>query len=136
MSQLQKIMREVEAEFEMAGLSDGLYGDLATETAERYAEKLTSDNAVLRAEVTKWKNESVIDANTVYSLSCQLAQRTGEVRELAGIVDDLIALTRRLVHHLAKAAPESLVPDQSLDYLKRKGLQGSPMRDLVEGRLS
>lgn len=99
-------------------------------------EQLRSENAVLRAEVAKWKNESVIDANTVYSLSCQLAQRTGEVRELAGIVDDLTALTRRLVHHLAKAAPESLVPDQGLDYLKRKGLQGSPMRDLVEGRLS
>lgn len=99
-------------------------------------DKLRSENAVLRAEVAKWKNESVVDANTVYSLSCQLAQRTGEVRELAGIVDDLSALTRRLVHHLAKAAPESLVPAQGLDYLKRKGLQGSPMRDLVEGRLS
>lgn len=99
-------------------------------------EQLRSENAVLRAEVAKWKNESVLDAGTVYELSCKLAQRTGEVRELAGIVDDLSALTRRLVHHLAKAAPESDLPAQAIDYLKRKCLQGSPMRDLVEGRLS
>lgn len=100
------------------------------------AEQLRSENAVLRAEVAKWKNESVIDANTVYSLSCQLAQRTGEVRELAGIVDDLSAETRRLAHRLSGAAPHSDIPALALEFLKRKGLQGTSMRDLVEGRLS
>jgi hypothetical protein len=99
-------------------------------------EQLRSENAVLRAEVAKWKNESVIDANTVYSLSCQLAQRTGEVRELAGLVDDLSSLAARVAVRLAFAAPDDDLPGQVWQLLKRKGLQAGSMLALVEGRLS
>lgn len=97
---------------------------------------LIAENEALRTEAARWKNESVSDSQTIYGLSCNLAQRTGEVRELAGVVDDLSALTKRFVRHLRKAAPGNDLPEKALDYLKRNRLIGSPMRDIVEGRLS
>jgi hypothetical protein len=99
-------------------------------------DQLKAENEALRAEAAKWKNESVSDSQTIYSLSCNLAQRTGEVRELAGVVDDLAALTKKFVQRLRKAVPGNDLSEQALGYLKRKGLQGSAMRELVEGRLS
>jgi hypothetical protein len=92
-------------------------------------------NADLKDEVAKRKGESGSDSETIYRLSCNLAQRTGEVRELAGVVDDLCAMTKRFVQRLRKAKPADTLPDQALGYLKRKGLQGSPMRAIVEARL-
>jgi hypothetical protein len=43
-------------------------------------------------------------------------------------VDDLAMLVRRLAHSLRQAAPSNDLPDKALDYLQRKGLQGSPLR--------
>lgn len=48
--------------------------------------------------------------------------------ELERVTDDLAALVRQLVRSLRKAAPQHALPDKALDYLKRKGLQGSPLR--------
>ena len=48
--------------------------------------------------------------------------------ELSRVVDDLSALVRQLAHRLGKAAPDSDLPAKALDYLKRMGLQGSPLR--------
>jgi hypothetical protein len=44
-------------------------------------------------------------------------------------VDDLAALVGRLVRALRKAAPDNALADQALDYLRRQGLQGSPLRN-------
>lgn len=49
--------------------------------------------------------------------------------ELRATVGDLSALVRRLVQTLTKAAPDNDLPAKAMDYLKRKGLQGSPLRD-------
>jgi hypothetical protein len=46
----------------------------------------------------------------------------------AAHVDDLAALVKKLVQALRKAAPNHVLPAQALDYLKRQGLQGSPLR--------
>ncbi|MDH0852385.1 hypothetical protein N5D66_31010, partial [Delftia tsuruhatensis] len=46
----------------------------------------------------------------------------------AARVDDLAALVKKLVQALRKAAPNHVLPAQALDYLKRQGLQGSPLR--------
>ena len=46
----------------------------------------------------------------------------------AGCVDDLAAIIRQLVHSLRKAAPDHALPAKAVDYLVRKGLQGSPLR--------
>jgi len=51
-------------------------------------------------------------------------------RDLAqGQVGDLSMLVRQLVQALRKASPDHALPDKAMDYLKRKGLQGSPMRN-------
>lgn len=44
-------------------------------------------------------------------------------------VEDLAALVRRLAHALDKPSGNTLLARQALDYLKRHGLQGSPLRD-------
>ena len=43
-------------------------------------------------------------------------------------VDDLAMLVKRLAHSLEKVSPDSDLPGKAIDYLKRKGLQGSPLR--------
>lgn len=43
-------------------------------------------------------------------------------------VDDLAALVRKLSYALTKANPASTLPERAMDYLKRHGLQGSPLR--------
>mgnify|MGYP001567229262 CR=1 FL=1 len=48
-------------------------------------------------------------------------------------LDDLAALVRRLAHSLRKAAPDNDLPEKALDYLLRKGLQGSPLRKVSNG---
>ncbi|WP_455806692.1 hypothetical protein [Pseudomonas fluorescens] len=108
---------------------------LGEKTVEEVALELLAENEALRAEASKWKNESVSDSQEIYGLTCCLAQRTGEVRELAVVVDDLAALVKRFVRRLRNAAPGNDLPEQALDYLARKGLQGSPMRSFVEARL-
>lgn len=115
--------------------TEALQEFLGEKTVEEVALELLAENEVLRAEALKWKNESVGDSQEIYGLTSSLAQRTGEVRELAEVVDDLAALIKRFVHRLRKAAPGNDLPEQALDYLARKGLQGSPMRSIVEARL-
>ncbi len=43
-------------------------------------------------------------------------------------VEDLSALVRQLVRSLRKEVPHDELADRAMDYLKRKGLQGSPLR--------
>lgn len=45
------------------------------------------------------------------------------------VVEDLRMLVGKLVRALLKAAPDHALPAQAMDYLERKGLQGSPLRD-------
>lgn len=47
--------------------------------------------------------------------------------QLAG-VDDLAQLVKQLVHSLRKAAPSHALPEKALDYMRRQGLLGSPLR--------
>lgn len=44
------------------------------------------------------------------------------------IVDDLAAIVRQLAHALHNSQPNNDLPERALDYLRRKGLQGSPLR--------
>lgn len=44
-------------------------------------------------------------------------------------MDDLAALVGRLAHSLKNAVPDSELPAQALDYLKRSRLQGSALRE-------
>lgn len=74
-----------------------------------------------------------ISPTTAYGVACSechavyvLRPQVDETFSL--VVDDLSALVRQLAHRLSKAAPDSDLPTKALDYLKRKGLQGSPLR--------
>lgn len=51
-----------------------------------------------------------------------------QLNELDRKLDDCGALIRQLVHKLSKAAPDNDLAAKALDFLKRKGLQGSPLR--------
>ncbi|PKM46876.1 MAG: hypothetical protein CVV05_00225 [Gammaproteobacteria bacterium HGW-Gammaproteobacteria-1] len=43
-------------------------------------------------------------------------------------MDDLVALVRKLVHSLKRAQPDSDIAKRAQDYLRRQGLEGSPLR--------
>lgn len=62
--------------------------------------------------------------------ACERAQK--DYAELERVTDDLAALVRRLAHSLKKAVPSNDLPEKAMDYLKRKDLQGSPLRDEAE----
>lgn len=50
------------------------------------------------------------------------------LRQPGAEVDDLAALIRQLVHSLKKSSPDNALAARAVDYLQRKGLQGSPLR--------
>lgn len=50
------------------------------------------------------------------------------IAELELAVDDLAALVQRLVRAIHTANPSNTFADKAMDYLKRKGLQGNPLR--------
>lgn len=45
-------------------------------------------------------------------------------------LDELAMLTRMVVHAFRKVAPDNKTAAKAVDYLKRKGLQGNPLRSL------
>jgi hypothetical protein len=51
------------------------------------------------------------------------------VAEPVAAMDDMRMLIERLAHSLRKAAPGNDLSDQAMDYLKRMGLVGSPLRN-------
>lgn len=61
---IQPIKEEVEAEYKMGGLSDGLYGDFATEVAIRFAKRATAkaeERVAKRILIGYVANESLIE---------------------------------------------------------------------------
>ncbi|THF58041.1 Lar family restriction alleviation protein [Pseudothauera rhizosphaerae] len=44
-------------------------------------------------------------------------------------LDDLATLVRRLAHSLNKPSGDTILAQKALDYLRRNGLQNSPLRD-------
>ena len=67
----------------------------------------------------------------LYDPECSSCERSQQDQlELARVVDDLAALVLRLVRALRKAAPDNELSVRALDYLRRKGLVESPLRDV------
>ena len=52
-----------------------------------------------------------------------------ESKEAKKKVDDLAALVRRLAHSLNKPSGNTILARQAVDYLRRYGLEGTPLRD-------
>ena len=68
-------------------------------------------------------NEEIYDPDCS---ACERAQQ--EYAELERVTDDLATLVRHLVRYIKNNAPDTELPNKAIDYLKRKGLQGSPLR--------
>jgi len=66
------------------------------------------------------------DMNDPECLACERAQQ--DYAKLEREADDLVALVQRLARALRKSAPDHALPAAALDYLKRNGLKGSPLR--------
>lgn len=65
----------------------------------------------------------------LYDTECSACERAHQdYAKLEREADDLVTLVKRLVRELRKAAPDHDLPATALDYLRRKGLQGSPFR--------
>lgn len=65
----------------------------------------------------------------LYDSDCFACARAQEdYAQLEREADDLAALVQRLARALRKAAPDNDLPATALDYLRRKNLQGSPLR--------
>jgi hypothetical protein len=69
-------------------------------------------------------NEELYDPECA---ACEQAQK--DYADLERVTDDLTMLVVRLARSLRKAAPDNKLPAQALDYLKRNGIEGSPLRD-------
>lgn len=54
------------------------------------------------------------------------------VRSNSPLLDELAMLVRKLVQQLRKAAPGNESAEKAVDYLKRKGLAGNPLRDVQQ----
>lgn len=63
-------------------------------------------------------------------LIAEVRKQRERIAELEREADDLVALVQRLARDLRKAAPDNGLPEKAMDYLRRKGLQGSPLRGL------
>jgi len=50
-------------------------------------------------------------------------------KRAAATIGDLATLVSRLAHAMRKAAPEHELPGLAMEYLRRNGLCGSPLRD-------
>lgn len=59
--------------------------------------------------------------------------RNFPLAELATQLDDLAMLVRRLSYRVRKLDPGGKLADQASEYLKRHGLQGSPLREGKDG---
>ena len=62
--------------------------------------------------------------------ACAIAERfSNEAQAEKKKVDDLAALVRRLAHSLDKPSGNTFLARQAVDYLRRNGLDGSPLRE-------
>lgn len=77
------------------------------------------------------------DINTAnHAGLCIIGYTPESVRQLLAAqqftLDELAMLTRKLVQQLRKASPGNESAEKALDYLKRKGLAGNPLRTTQE----
>lgn len=83
-------------------------------------------------QMEAWKSASSQDLRARAELMIQVEELEAEneaLRSSSSCVDDLSALVRQLVHRLRKASTDNDLLEKALDYLRRKGLQGSPLRN-------
>lgn len=68
------------------------------------------------------------DGDELLGMVNELKADNDALRTKADCVDDCAHLIRKLVHCRRQLATDGSLAEKALDYLKRKGLQGSPLR--------
>lgn len=68
------------------------------------------------------------DREYMYLLYYSMQGLVARTRQADRRAEDLAVLVRRPARTLMKAAPDNDLSDKALDYLKRAGLEGSPLR--------
>lgn len=81
------------------------------------------------------QSSPVVPDRTAEELRSSIIKSVKTSFALAGQVNDLAMLTRRLIHALNHANPNNAIARKAADYLLRNGLQGSPLRaeDVLRG---
>lgn len=67
----------------------------------------------------------------MYCPACRVLMQADKLctgQEKPATVDDLAMLVRRLVHELKNHSINNELQTKAMDYLRRKGLQSSPLR--------
>lgn len=68
---------------------------------------------------------------------CRYCEESAEdYKALEKTADDLAALVKRLAYLLRKSEPGSNLPEIALDYLVRNKLEGSPLRETPNAKLT
>lgn len=110
------------------------YGDGEDRTVDQF---MTIGDAIrLRDELTEAIRKSTADLveksagaeSETKVLDVPSAEPNGPHPEPEARMDELAMIIRRFVHKCRKANIEAQFCDLTMDYLRRKGLQGSPLR--------
>lgn len=94
-----------------------------TSHTKRHVDELTTaeiDSLLERFDLT----ESSLQRKIIV----QFMLKGAEVEEKDAIIGDLAMLVRRLSVVVTRVSPQNTIPNQALDYLRRKELLGSPLR--------
>ena len=104
-------------------IANELHGSFDEQTYEekRRAEFDLPDDSELSVTITVKQERALSNAIIAVEKLAGLQQRDTQV-------DDLAMLVRRLVRSVRNAAPEQAIAEQAMDYLRRNGLDGSPLR--------
>ena len=69
--------------------------------------------------------------NKINAPECQCCEEAAkDYEELEKVVGDLALLVKQLARALKKSRPDNVLPDMAMDYLKRKELLASPLREV------
>lgn len=95
---IEEILLEVEKEFQMGGLSDGVYADYAREVAKRFAAALEYKNDALQKDAERWH----CVRNSIPLGSPYAVWREGSHvvlgKDADDLVDNFLAALKRRVH--------------------------------------
>lgn len=85
--ELERIKREVEIEFGMGGLSDGLYGDYASEVAKRYAGTPLPEYIREGIRTTMENRQRALEERERNFPNRQFISHDGEILEITEVLD-------------------------------------------------
>lgn len=75
-----------------------------------------------------WEDRDLLEE--IAELKLDTAQLQFALEQSEKVVNELAVLVNRLARSLRKESPDNEILAKAMDYLKRNGLEGSPLRDV------